>query len=86
MEKITFENNYGDIVIRIPGDLIKFAAENNPETPMIVKNKTELAEHIIWRIEFNLGPNESGITGLQELLDKAIITTLEAGEDCIEEK
>jgi uncharacterized protein YjbK len=81
---IQFKNEGGKIVITIPNSLIKWAAENNPETPMIVNDEDAFAKKVMFELKHNLGSDESGLTGFQKLLDEAMIAVLENGDESVE--
>lgn len=83
MNTISFKKDTENVTITIPVSLIKFVAENHPETPMIVKDVQVFAEKVMFELEHNLGSPESGLTGLQELLDKAMDEVL-IMDDCVE--
>jgi hypothetical protein len=84
MEKIEFKITGEVIAITVPIDILTQAAERNPEVLMTVKDKNTFAEKAMFELEHNLGSVESGLTGFQELLDRAIIAVVENGEDCVE--
>jgi len=83
---IEFKKDAENLVITIPVSLLKWAAENNSETPMIVKDENAFAEKVMFELEHNLGSNESGLSGFQELLDMAMIEVVESGEECVDLK
>lgn len=83
---IQFFNDSENVLITIPVSLLKHAAENNPETQMIVKDENAFADKVIFQLKNNLGSIESGLTGLNELLDKAMIAVLENGSECVDFK
>ena len=83
-EQINFKLTEECIIIKIPVSLLKQVAERNPENPLIVLNAKELADKVMFELEYNLGSVESGLTGFQELLDTAIIEVATNGEDCVE--
>lgn len=85
-ELMEFKIENGAIQISIPINLIEFAATHNPQSPCIVHDKDTLANKVLFELEFNLGKEESGLTGLQQLIDEAIETVIENGEDCIDLK
>lgn len=83
--KITFKRTKGATVITVPDDLLAFAAENNPEYPIKVLNQKDFAEKVAFELEHNLGDPETGITGFEALMDKAIQEVTEGGNDCVED-
>jgi len=82
--EIKFLNDGTDLVIKVPIDLLVWASENNPEFPIIVKNKKEFAQKVLFELQHNLGSNETGFTGFQILLDAAVRSVAENGEKCVE--
>ncbi len=85
-KNMQFIKNDKNITIIVPIYLLKFVAENNPESPYIVHDEYQLAEKVLFQLENHLGKMESGLTGFQELLDKAIDEVAEEGHDFIEIK
>lgn len=85
---ITYKKTKSALVITVPIDLIAFAAANHPETPLIVHSKHQLAQHVLFELEHNLADSESAYVtnGFQELLDKAIESVAESGEECVDYK
>ena len=47
-------------------------------------NEQAFAEKVMFELEHNLGRNESGLSGFQELLDTAMIEVVESGEECVD--
>ncbi len=84
--EILFTKDTESILITIPVSLIKWAAENHGEYPMEIKDANAFAEKVMFELEHNLGAVESGLTGFQELLDKAMIEVAESGEDFVDFK
>ena len=85
MSKITFKRDKNKTIITIPDDLLVWAAENNPEYPVKVKNNKKFSEKVAFELEHNLGDEDTGLTGFQILLDKAIQEVEEGGYDFIED-
>lgn len=83
-KQIKFKKTDEDLVITIPVGLLKWASENNPNFPVLVKNEQEFAQKVLFELEHNLGSDETGLTGFQILLDKAVEKVATNGEDCIE--
>ncbi len=82
--RLDFKTDLGNIVITIPFSLLKWAAENNSETPMVVKDEQAFAEKVMFELEHNLGSYESGLSGFQQLLDTAMLSVVEGGYECVE--
>lgn len=83
-ETITFLQTEDNIIIRIPLDLLCFAAENNPDSPLIINDREQFAHEVAFQLEHNLGKIESGLSGFKELLDTAIIEVLESGHPSVD--
>jgi len=83
MDTINIKEYQDKIVITIPVSLLKFAAENNPEIKMTVVDEKTFRSKVMFELANNLGSNETGLTGFQELIDEAIIKVAET-DDCIE--
>jgi len=81
----TFEKTKESVIITIPVNYIAFLARHNPETPLIVKDKHKLSEFVLDNIQ-NRTENSEGLGVFYEMLDFAIMTTLEDGEDCVKMK
>lgn len=88
MEKklIAFKTDKSGITIRIPKGLISYVAKHNPETPLRVLDSSVLMNKVAFELEHNLGDNETGLTGFQKLMDAAIMSVAENGEECVEFK
>jgi predicted nucleotidyltransferase len=71
IEPINITSNDKGITIFVPTPLLEHAANHHPDG-IEVTNITELQTKVIFELENNLGSPESGLTGLQELLDRAI--------------
>lgn len=80
MELIKFKTDETGITIHIPTELLRHVATNNPE-PIKINDGKRFVEQVAFELENNLCPNESGLTGFQELLDSACIAVAEDG-DC----
>ncbi len=74
------------LVIEIPKDTLIFAAENNPDLPIKIIDRSAFVSEMARELEDGLGLNESGYTGLEELLDKGISELFESGSDSMEYK
>lgn len=82
--QIEFSKTSKDLVITIPISLLKWASENNTQFPLLVKNEHEFAQKVLFQLEHNLGNDETGFTGFQILLDRAVEEVATNGEDCVE--
>lgn len=82
--KILFTKTDQGINICIPKELLVFAIENNPENKTKISDIDQFILKTMFELEYNLGSTESGLTGLQELLDKAAMEVVESGDTCIE--
>lgn len=82
--EIKFSKDNNGFIIHIPFELITWVAENNPTDPVIVHNKDKFEQAVMFQVEHNLGSMESGLSGFQELLDKAIAEVSSNGEDFCE--
>lgn len=80
--KIEVEDFLYGIKITIPRKVLKFAAENNPENALIIHDDVGFQSYVVEQLKGRLYDPESGLTGLEQLLDKCII---EAATDCPEE-
>lgn len=85
-KEIKFKKDDKNIIITIPIDLIEHATNNHPDGDMLVINKHQLAQEVLNQLEHRLRDDDTGLTLLQELLDKAIIGVCEDGSECIEFK
>ena len=83
-KQVKFKKTDKDLVITIPIGVLKWASENNPEFLLVVKNEQEFAGKVLFQLEHNLGSDESGLTGFQILLDKAVEEVATNGDDCVE--
>ena len=84
--KIVFTKDENNIVITIPIPLLKWAGENHPTDPIIVKDEQQFAEKVMFELEHNLGSTESGHSGFEELLDEAMLEVAEGGYDFVDLK
>lgn len=83
---ILFKKLEDKLVIEIPIELLVIAAENNSENPLIVNDKHDFAEKVLFELEHNLGSAETGLSGFQQLLDEAFYEVCIGGNDCVELK
>jgi len=72
-ELITFKTDDGGLTIRIPKGLLVYVAENRGEDPIKVFNDQIFLEQVAFELENNLGEQqgETGLSGFQDLIDKA---------------
>ena len=84
--KIVFTKDENNIVITIPIPLLKFAGENHPTDPIIVKDEQQFAMAVMEELEHNLGSVESGHSGFEELLDEAMLEVATSGHDFVDLK
>lgn len=82
--KVTFKKDAKNLVITIPISVLKRAAKHHPESPMVVKDGDAFSEKVMFELEHNLGSMESGLSGFEELLDRAMIEVVESGEECVD--
>jgi hypothetical protein len=78
MELITFTTDERGITINIPVEILINATLNAPE-PIEVFNQTKFVEQVAFELQHNLGQNESGLTGFQQLLDEACSEVAQQG-------
>lgn len=71
IEPINITTTDQGITIFIPTPLLEHVTNHHPDW-IEVTNITELQAKVVFELENNLGSPESGLTGLQELLDYAI--------------
>lgn len=86
MNKIEFIESIQYLTIRIPKDLLKWAAENNPNDPLIITDRDKFARQVFFELEHNLGSMGSGLSGFEELLDRACLKVAEGGYDFVDLK
>lgn len=79
-----FTKDENNIVITIPIPLLKWAGENHPEDPIIVKDEQQFAQAVMFELKHNLGSTESGHSGFEELLDEAMLQAATSGHDFVE--
>ena len=84
--KIDFNKDEKNLVIKIPIDLLTFAAENHPEWPLIIHDQDKFVNGILFALEYDLGTPEDGLSGFENLLDEAIMYIAEGGEDYVDFK
>lgn len=82
--KMQFTQDAKEIKITIPISLLKFAAENHPETPLKIRDKQEFAKQMIFQLQNK--NSESGLSEFEELLDKTMTEIAESGHRCVEVK
>lgn len=83
MKQISYTKNNSNITIKIPIDLLKVIAETHPTDPVWVLDKQIFADRVLFQLENWLGSSDSGLTGFQELLDKAIYEVGCQGEEFV---
>ena len=75
------------LIIRIPLDLLKFALENNPDFPLVIKSAEQMGRHFAADIaEFGRGVDESGLSTLERLLDDIGYDAYESGKPWVAAK
>lgn len=84
--EIVFTKDENNIVITIPIQLLKWAGENNPADPIIVKDEQQFAMAVMEELQNGLGSAESGLTGFQKLLDEAMLEVAIGGHDFVDLK
>lgn len=84
--EIVFTKDENKIVITIPIPLLKWACENNPADPIIVKDEQQFAMAVMEELQNGLGSAESGLTGFQKLLDEAMLEVAIGGHDFVDLK
>jgi len=79
-EVITISHSAKGIIINIPTELLVNAANGHPDG-LIVTDEVGLVEEVAFLLENDLGGDSASnaLTGLQELLDKAIESCSESG-------
>lgn len=79
---IKFTRNRQNLIISIPIKTLKIVADDHPELQdEQIFNKSILADDVLYELQHNLGANESGLTGFQELIDEAILAAYEGGSE-----
>ena len=86
MKEITFKTNDSGITINIQTDILVHVAENHPESPLKINDPIEFAKQVTFQLEYNLGSEDSGLTGFQKLIDEAIYEVGCSGLDCADIK
>jgi uncharacterized protein YjbK len=86
MYEVKFQREVDGFYIYVPTSLLKFAAETHEDYPMVVIDQDKFVDRVMFEIENNLGSEDSGMTGLTELLDKAMSTVAESGCNSVEFK
>lgn len=87
MEKIIFKKDEEKITITIPVKLLKHIADNNPEEDIKVIDEQKFADKVAYELEHcceSSNGKESGMTGLEELVDRAIMEVVESGDPCVD--
>lgn len=81
IDPIKFTSDENGITIFISSPLLEHVTNHHPDG-ITVTNLEVLQAKVAFELEYNLGSTESGLTGLQELLDKAIIKAAEWESGC----
>jgi hypothetical protein len=81
IKTISINSTAEGITIFVPALLLEHVANHHPDG-IAVTNISELQAKVVFELENNLGSNESGLTGLQKLLDKAIEQAAEWEAGC----
>lgn len=86
MKLMKFEANKDNLIITIPKELLVHCAKNHPVEPIEVIDVDDFSHKVLEEISGGLGSVYSGLTGLQELLDKAMFEVAENYPYCAEFK
>ena len=81
-------NDTAGVSVFISDDDLVMLAQENPEFPLIVKDKDAFIDEFVEQLEEG-GDNDSqeqGITKLQAFIDENIQMVFESGSDSVEEK
>jgi hypothetical protein len=79
-----FEANKDNLLITIPKELLIHCAKNHPTEPINVIDIDDFSHKVLEELSAGLGSADSGLTGLQELLDKAMTEVTENYPYCAE--
>lgn len=84
--EIKFSDLKDGISIFIPKELLKFAAENNPDSPLVIKDIDDFQTEVLAQLKDCYYDPETGLTKFQELLDAVMMEVAENGEECVDFK
>lgn len=84
--KIKFKCDNKNLTITIPVDLLKWAAENNSETPLIIHDELKFAKEVMFELEDGYFNAETGLTKFQQLLDEVFNEVVCSGHDFVDVK
>jgi hypothetical protein len=76
---ITPEN----VSIEIPIAYLNHLATTAPDTKVKILNQEKFIERLVFNLENDLGGVETGLTGFEELLDKAIEDAIESDSESL---
>ena len=74
----------GEIIVRIPVELIYFAETNRQDFNLVIKDKNKMAQYLAENILEWGGDQETGSTAFEDFLDNMFVDALESGEDWLE--
>jgi hypothetical protein len=81
----TTQETNGDILIKVPIDLVVFAMEYHPEFPVSIKNKKSISDYLVENIVF-FGRDSDGRDEslFQRLLEECVFAAIEDAVDGVE--
>jgi hypothetical protein len=83
--EIKVERGGGNLLISIPESTIVYAAEHNPENPLVIKDKEALLNYYKEYLN-ELDVTEDGLTSFERFLDSIAVEATESGLEGIEIK